>query len=131
MFAKLLKRISLKISNDRSSFLLALGLGTLSIFTPISTQAAERLTFSFPPFGDFYIQVNDLELFAEEGIITDELAYLTNRLSDEQLKDLKDLLSRKIEMSPTAIYEEFLLGFKRTMNGVMTAISQRLPLRDR
>ena len=105
MFAKLLKRISLKISNDRSSFLLALGLGTLSIVTPISAQAAERLTFSFPPFGYFYIQVNGLELFAEEGIITDELAYFTNRLSDEQRKDLKDLLSRKIEMSPTAIYK--------------------------
>ena len=97
--------LQFRVSNLRSSFLFALGLGILSIFGPISTQAAERLAFSYPPFGEFYIRVNDLEILAKEGRITDELAYFTNRLSPEQLEKFKDLLSRKIELNPLAIYK--------------------------
>ncbi len=100
---KLLKRF--RFSSFGSSFLFALGLGTLSIFVPTLTQAAERIAFSYPPFGEFYIRVNDLEILAKEGKITNELAYFTNRLSPEQLENLKDLLSRKIELNPLAIYK--------------------------
>ncbi len=100
---KLLRRFS--FSSFSSSFLVALGLGTLSIFVPISTQAAERIAFSYPPFGEFYLRVNDLEILAKEGRITDELAYFTNRLSPKQLEQLKDILSRKIELNPVAIYK--------------------------
>ena len=94
-----------KLSCSPSSCLVALGLGILANFVPTSTQAAERLAFSYAPFGEFYIRVDDLEILATEGRITDKLAFFTNRLTPEQLEQLRYLLSRKIEFNPVAIYK--------------------------
>ena len=94
-----------KLSYSLSSYIIALGLGILSNLIATPTQAAERLAFSYAPFGEFYIQVNDLELLATEDKITDKLAFFTNRLTPKQLEQLKYLLSRRIDFNPLAIYK--------------------------
>ena len=93
------------LSISPSSFLFALGLGILSNFCSQAAEAAERLAFSYSPFGEFYIQVNDLEILATEGRITDKLAFFTNRLTPKQIDQLRYLLSQQIEFNPVAIYK--------------------------
>ena len=107
IFTKLVRRSwrSRDTARSRSSFWVSLGLGIFANFLAIPTQAAERIAFSYSPFGEFYIQVDDLEILATESRITDKLAFFTNRLTPEQLDQLKYLLSQKIEFNPLAIYK--------------------------
>jgi len=87
----------------RLSFLFSVVLSIISIFYYQPAIAAERLAFSYPPFGEFYIQINDLEILATEDRITKKLAFFPNRLTSQQLEQFKFLLSRKIEFNPLAI----------------------------
>lgn len=91
--------------NNRLSWLFSIALSIISNFYLQPAIAAERLAFSYPPFGEFYININDLEILATEDKITKELAFFTNRLTPEQLEQFKFLLSRKIEFNPLAIYK--------------------------
>lgn len=70
---------------------------------PVKVLAAERITFNFSPFGQFYIQVEDLETFATKGEISSELAYYLNQLPPEQVARLPELLSTPLEFHPLSI----------------------------
>ena len=87
-----------------SRFLFSFALGILATLLPISARAAERISFIYAPFGEFYIYVDDLEIWAKEGRITPRLAFFTNRIEPEQVEMLQDLLSRNIGLNPLAIY---------------------------
>lgn len=83
---------------------LALSLGVLSLCASLRpTWAAERLIFSYPPFGDFSLSVDSLERFAEDGTITDELAFYVRQLNPQQVKQLQTWLQTRWDVSPVAM----------------------------
>ena len=85
-------------------FTLGMGLGWLATaFTALPSLSAERITFFYPPFGQFSVATKDLEIFAKEGRVTDELAFYTRRATPEQLAVVQDLLRRRFQMSPATV----------------------------
>ena len=91
----------MSIQNIKSS-LFSLVLGA-SVLFPVTATAAERIKFNFPPFGQFDIEVEDLEDFVETGEISTELAYYLNRLPPDQIAKLPELLSTPLELDPLSI----------------------------
>ena len=67
----------------------------LTVGVHTSVQAAEQISFYYHPFGEFKVQVEDLEILATEGRITKKLAFFTNRLTPQQLDQLKNFISAK------------------------------------
>lgn len=82
---------------------ISLVLGIFAALMPIKTIAAERISVNVTPFGQFYLEVNDLEAFVETGKISKELAYYLNRLPDKQVARLPELLSTAVEFEPLTI----------------------------
>ncbi|MUG93818.1 alpha/beta hydrolase [Scytonema sp. UIC 10036] len=79
-------------------------LGVLStLVSAIPGLGAEKIEFTYPPFGDFSISTTSLEAFAKEGKITDEFAFYAKRIKPNQLNQLRDLLQTKFEVSPTLV----------------------------
>ncbi|MGL6341453.1 MAG: alpha/beta hydrolase, partial [Waterburya sp.] len=85
--------------------LINLVLGVSTVFFPVAVVAAERITLNFPPFGQFNIQVDDLETFVATGEVSSELAYYLDRLSPQQVARLPELLSTSLELHPLTIAE--------------------------
>jgi predicted dienelactone hydrolase len=82
----------------------AVSFGILSaVVTPSLGLGAERIAFSYPPFGEFSLSTNSLELFAKEGKITNEFNFYASRMTQQQLAQFRDLLSRRFEVSPTMV----------------------------
>ncbi|KAF3890832.1 alpha/beta hydrolase [Tolypothrix bouteillei VB521301] len=79
-------------------------LGILSTFISVMPGlGAEKIEFTYPPFGEFSISTTSLEAFAKEGKITDEFAFYTKRIKSNQLNQLRDLLQTKFEVTPTLV----------------------------
>lgn len=76
------------------------------VLKPQATQAAERISFTLPIFGEFNLSVDSLEVFAEEGKITKEFNFYAKRIDDKTLDRLRQLLQRKFEFDTTAIYKQ-------------------------
>jgi len=85
------------------SGLISLVLGVSSILLGSTVTAAEKISFNFPPFGQFKIMVSDLEAFASEGEISTELAYYLNPLPPQQRARLPELLSTPLAFDPLTI----------------------------
>ena len=85
------------------SRLISLLLGMFAVLLPLEVSAAERISFSFKPFGQFNIEVDDLEAFVTTGEISAELAYYLNRLPAPQVAKLPELLSTPLEFHPLTI----------------------------
>ncbi len=85
------------------SGLISLLLGISAVLLPTKISAAERITFSFSPFGQFNLKVDDLEAFVATGEISPELAYYLNRLPSQQVAKLPELLSTPFEFNPLTI----------------------------
>ena len=81
----------------------SLSLGLVAIFLPIAASAAEKITFYLSPFGQFQINVEDLEAFVETGARTPELDYYLKRLPPKQQQELPALLSTPLDLNPLAI----------------------------
>ncbi len=80
-------------------------LGTLTMnLKPKPSFGAERISFSLPVLGEFYISVNSLELYAREGTITPELEFYTKRLKPETVKRLRQALQKQFDVNPTDVY---------------------------
>ncbi|MEP0854161.1 MULTISPECIES: alpha/beta hydrolase [Cyanophyceae] len=87
-----------------SRFFFSLCLGILSTaLSAIPAFGAERIAFFYPPFGEFYISIKDLEIFAKEGKITPEFAFYANRVKPQQLAVLRELLQRRLDVGPITI----------------------------
>lgn len=81
-----------------------LSFGILStVLSTIPALGAERIAFSYPPFGEFYLSRNALDEFAKQGKITDEFKFYAKRATPQQLAQLRTLLSRRFEVSPTLV----------------------------
>ncbi len=85
-------------------FLRYLGLGLLSTFlTATPGLGAERISFYYPPFGEFSLSVDSLETFAKEGKIDQDFSFYANRATPEQLAQLRDLLQQRFNLTPTLV----------------------------
>ncbi|MBN3958225.1 alpha/beta hydrolase [Nostoc sp. NMS8] len=85
-------------------FLRYLGLGLLSTFlTATPGLGAERISFFYPPFGDFSLSVDSLETFAKVGKIDQDFSFYANRATPEQLAQLRDLLQQRFNITPTLV----------------------------
>lgn len=85
-------------------FLKYLGLGILStILTATPGLSAERISFFYPPFGEFSLSAESLEKFAKEGKINSELAFYASRATPQQLAQLRQLLQQKFDISPVLV----------------------------
>ena len=81
-----------------------LSLGLLSTFlTATPGLGAERISFFYPPYGEFSLTVDSLEIFAKSGEITDELAFYASRANPQQLAQLRELLQQQFDVTPTLV----------------------------
>ncbi|MDF5709155.1 MAG: alpha/beta hydrolase [Nostoc sp. S4] len=81
-----------------------LGLSFVSTFlTATPGLAADRISFYYPPFGEFSLSVDSLETFAKEGKIDQDFSFYASRATPEQLAQLRDLLQQRFNISPTLI----------------------------
>lgn len=74
-----------------------------AVCLPTAAEAAERIVFSLAPFGEFQVEVADLEAFIATGTRTSELDYYLKRLNSKQLTQLPGLLNTPLKLSPLAI----------------------------
>ena len=70
---------------------------------PKPSLGAERISFSIPIFGEFYLSVDSLEIFAKEGIITPEFNFYASRLDPQALERFRDALQKKFDFDPVTI----------------------------
>ncbi|MEH2240426.1 alpha/beta hydrolase [Nostoc sp.] len=85
-------------------FLRYLGLGLLSTFlTATPGLGAERISFFYPPFGEFSLSVDSLETFAKEGKIDQDFSFYASRATPQQLAQLRDLLQQRFNVTPTLV----------------------------
>lgn len=85
-------------------FLRYLGLGLLSTFlTATPGLGAERLSFYYPPFGEFSLSVDSLETFAKVGKIDQDFSFYASRATPQQLAQLRDLLQQRFNVTPTLV----------------------------
>ncbi|MEA5626513.1 alpha/beta hydrolase [Nostoc sp. UHCC 0251] len=86
------------------NFLRYLGLGLLSTFlTATPGLGAERISFYYPPFGEFSLSVDSLETFAKEGRIDQDFSFYASRATPQQLAQLRDLLQQRFNVTPTLV----------------------------
>ncbi len=78
-------------------------LGTLATVFSVAVVAAERIAFNISPFGQFNIQIDDLETFVDTGEVSPELAYYLDRLPPQQVEKLPKLLSSSLKVNPLSI----------------------------
>lgn len=82
-----------------SPLLLSLGM-PIAIASPV--WSAEEILLFFGPL-EFSVSVESIEAFAEEGRVEPDLALYANRLTPEQLQQLRTLLQTKADVSPIAV----------------------------
>lgn len=81
-----------------------LGLSLLSTFLSATPGlAAERISFFYPPFGEFSLPVNSLQTFAKEGKIDDDLKFYAERAKPQELAQLRELLQQRFNVTPTLV----------------------------
>jgi predicted dienelactone hydrolase len=90
---------------------LTLGLGILSLLPSFPVLAAEKITFSIAPLGEFDVSVDSLVIFAQEGKITPDFAFYTNHVSPEELAKLRSLLNKSFSLNEVEAFEFFNTKF--------------------
>ncbi|MFN6539853.1 MAG: alpha/beta hydrolase [Nostoc sp. EkiNYC01] len=81
-----------------------LGLSFVSTFlTATPGLGAERISFYYPPFGEFSLSVDSLETFAKTGKIDEDFSFYASRATPEQLAQLRDLLRQRFNITPTLV----------------------------
>ena len=71
----------------------------LSTTLILPAVSADRLAFDYGVFGEFYLSISDLEIFAKEGRITPSFAYYSDRFNKKDLAQLRNLLNRRFDVN--------------------------------
>ncbi len=105
-------------------FLLNFCLGVALTLTTSPVWAADKITFFYPPFGQFDVLVKDLEIFANEGKITPSFASYANRVSPEELKKFRQVLKISLPFNEVDVYN-FLNSYigKETIDQLIKVIN--------
>ena len=80
-----------------------ISLSAIALVAPQSTLAAERLRFNYSILG-FSLSVDALELYANEGIINQELGSYTKFFDERTVKQLRHVLRRRVNIDPFLLY---------------------------
>lgn len=99
------------IINASKKLLLTFGIGLLSLGSALPVLAAETITFSIAPLGEFDVSVDALATFAKNGKITPELAFYTNHLTPEELIKFRALLNKSFPLSSIEAFGFFNTDF--------------------
>lgn len=87
---------------------LTLGLGTVLV-TALPGEAAERITFAFGPV-ERSIELADLERLADEGVLSEDLAYYAQFLPDDyDINEVRDALTWRVEQDLDTIELDVVL----------------------
>ncbi|MBT9316938.1 alpha/beta hydrolase [Leptothoe spongobia] len=87
---------------------LTLGLGTVLV-TALPGKAAERITFAFGPV-ERSIELADLERLADEGVLSEDLAYYAKFLPDDyDINELREALTWRVEQDIDTIQLDVVL----------------------
>ena len=97
--------------NLSQKLLLTLGFGLFALFPSFPISAAEKIKFSIEPLGDFNVSINSLEIFAQDGKITPDLAFYTNHLTPEELIKFRTLLNKSFPLSSIEAFQFFNTSF--------------------
>ncbi|AFZ02409.1 alpha/beta hydrolase [Calothrix sp. PCC 6303] len=93
-----------KRHNSLLTTLAAVICGMMAVMgTTSCAKAAQKIEFDYPPFGEFDISVEDLDIFAREGRITNNFAFYANRVPKERLAQLRELLRSRFKLSPVLV----------------------------
>lgn len=85
---------------------------SLSLIIKSPTISAERIDFNYSLLG-FNVQVQDLEIFAKTGEISDSLNFYLKRISPQQTKQLRKFLNQSYDVDPVLVYR-----YSRTEAGI-------------
>ena len=90
-------------------------------------KAAERIYINYGPF-EFSIAVEDLNQFAQTGIIPPDLKFILNRFSPERQAQIRNLLRLKNEVNPVILSR---VTYTVTTERLIRRIGDLLQTRDR
>ncbi|PAX51774.1 alpha/beta hydrolase [Brunnivagina elsteri] len=65
--------------------------------------SANRIAFYYSPLGEFTISADDIEIFAKEGRITEDLAFYINRIPESQRGQFRQLLKTRFQVNATLV----------------------------
>jgi predicted dienelactone hydrolase len=82
--------------------LVNLGLLIIPVVLSAPAQGAERIYLSYGPI-EFSLPVRSLASYARKGTIDRELAAYTDRLNQQQLEQLRKILTARVDVKPLAI----------------------------
>ncbi|WP_052055718.1 alpha/beta fold hydrolase [Myxosarcina sp. GI1] len=82
---------------------ICIGVILLTILKAKPVFSAERVIFSIPVLGDFYVSVDSLETFAKTGEITSDFEFYAKRLQPHALNQLRQVLRHRLDISPVTV----------------------------
>ena len=86
---------------------MAMAVGTsLTLLAASAALGAERTEFFVGPF-EPVIWVEDLEILAEDGTVTERFSRFANRLDEQQLQSLKTFLNASLDVDLTTVSQVF------------------------
>jgi predicted dienelactone hydrolase len=101
-----------KLGKFSKNPVLAIATLMLVLMLQFPTYSAERIKFNYGLLG-FKVEVADLKLFAEEGIVTDRLDFYLKRIAPEKRAKFQDFLQQSYDVNPVLVYR-----FSRTSVGI-------------
>lgn len=103
------------IAKPLSQFGFFFSLGLLSALGATPALSAERIAFSYPPFGEFYLSVESLERFANDGTMTDEFKFYAKRFPPEQQEKIRLWLKTRFDLTPVTLSQFTYTPFGETL----------------
>ncbi len=101
---KKLNLVTLLIGLTGRLLLWEIGITATTLIAPKSTLSAEQIKFNYGIL-EFSLSIDALELYAQEGIINDELNFYTKKRLDERtVRQLRRVLRRRIDIDPILLY---------------------------
>ncbi|MGA9379694.1 MAG: alpha/beta hydrolase [Phormidium sp.] len=108
------KKFKALMAERRLFFTLLATCSLVFVLTAFPVRAADRIYFNYGPL-DFSISVQSLEIFAKQGKVEPELAFILNRLNPEQKAQLRNLLNSRYQFSPVLMSRFFYSSFGETL----------------
>ncbi len=109
----------------------AWGLMLSSSLTALPTWAADKITFLYPPFGQFDVSIQDLSNFAETGKISPSLAFYTNQVSAEKVQKLRAFLNYPMPVNSIEIYNFLRTDLGKTILAQLSKVIESPPDQSR
>ncbi|MEB3191990.1 MAG: alpha/beta hydrolase [Snowella sp.] len=104
-----------------------MGLSLITLLTPNPSLAADKITFIYPPFGQFDIQIADLANFAQTGEAPPSLAFYTNHASAEEVQKFRQLLNYPLPVNSVEMFNALNTDLGKIVLGQLSKVIQSPP----